>query len=44
MGNLAPGMRVAIVEDVVTTAASTLSAIEAAQEAKLDVVQVLCLV
>jgi len=44
MGNLAPGMPVAIVEDVVTTAGSTLSAIEAAQGAKLEVVQVLCLV
>ncbi|MEK6712503.1 MAG: orotate phosphoribosyltransferase [Nitrospinota bacterium] len=44
MGNLAPGMKVAIVEDVVTTAGSTLSAIEAAREAGLEVVKVLCLV
>jgi len=44
MGNLARGMKVAIVEDVVTTASSTLGAIEAAQAAGLDVVQVICLV
>ncbi len=44
LGNLGKGMKVAIVEDVVTTAASTLSAIEAAQAAGLEVVQVLCLV
>lgn len=42
--NLKPGMQVAIVEDVVTTGASTLRAIERAEEAGLVVVRVLCIV
>jgi orotate phosphoribosyltransferase len=42
--NLRPGMRVAIVEDVVTTGASTLRAIERAEEVGLVVVRVLCIV
>lgn len=42
--NLAPGMRAAIVEDVVTTGGSTLKAIERAQGAGLVVTRVLCLV
>ncbi len=44
MGNLRSGMRVAILEDVVTTAASSLAAIEAAREAGLEVARVVCLV
>jgi orotate phosphoribosyltransferase len=44
MKNLAPGMRVAIVEDVVTTGASTLRAIERAEDAGLAVSRVLCIV
>ncbi len=44
MNNLRPGMRVAIVEDVVTTGASTLRAIERAGGAGLVVSRVLCLV
>ncbi len=44
MKNLRPGMRVAIVEDVVTTGASTLRAIERAEEAGLVVSRVLCIV
>lgn len=43
-GNLAKGSRVVIVDDVVTTAGSTLQAIEAARDAELDVVAVMCLV
>lgn len=43
-GNLAPGMKVAIIEDVVTTGASTLRAIERAEGAGLVVSRVLCLV
>ncbi len=43
-GNLKPGMRVAIVEDVVTTASSTFTAIDAATAAGLEVVHVVCLV
>lgn len=42
--NLRPGMRVAIVEDVVTTGASTLRAIERAEESGLVVVRVLAIV
>ena len=42
--NLRPGMKVAIVEDVVTTGASTLRAIERSEEAGLVVSRVLCLV
>jgi orotate phosphoribosyltransferase len=42
--NLRKGMKVAIVEDVVTTGASTLRAIERAEEAGLVVSRVLCLV
>ena len=38
------GTRVVVVDDVVTTAGSTLEAIEAAQEAGLEVVAVVCLV
>ncbi len=44
MKNLRPGMRVAIVEDVVTTGASTLRAIERAEEVGLVVSRVLCIV
>ena len=39
-----PGTPVVIVDDVVTTAGSTLRAIEAAEEAGLEVVAVVCLV
>jgi orotate phosphoribosyltransferase len=42
--NLRPGMRVAILEDVVTTGASTLRAIERAELSGLVVARVLCLV
>ncbi|GAB4242759.1 MAG: orotate phosphoribosyltransferase [Deltaproteobacteria bacterium] len=42
--NLRPGMRVAILEDVVTTGASTLRAIERAEGSGLAVARVLCLV
>lgn len=42
--NLRAGMKVAIVEDVVTSGASTLRAIERAEEAGLVVSRVLCLV
>jgi orotate phosphoribosyltransferase len=43
-GNVKPGSRVIIVDDVVTTAGSTLQAIEAAEAAGHTVVAVLCLV
>jgi orotate phosphoribosyltransferase len=43
-GTVAPGSRVVIVDDVVTTAGSTLSAIRAAEEAGLRVVAVVALV
>jgi orotate phosphoribosyltransferase len=43
-GNLVPQSRVIIVDDVVTTAGSTLKAIEAAEEAGHTVVAVICLV
>jgi orotate phosphoribosyltransferase len=43
-GNLAPASRVIIVDDVVTTAGSTLQAIDAAEAAGHKVVAVLCLV
>lgn len=43
-GSLAPGSRVVIVDDVVTTAGSTLQAIEAAEFAGHTVVAVICLV
>lgn len=43
-GDLEPGSRVVIVDDVVTTAGSTLKAIEAATDAGHTVVAVLCLV
>lgn len=42
--NLRPGMRVAIVEDVVTTGASTLRAVERAEESGLVVIRVLAIV
>jgi orotate phosphoribosyltransferase len=42
--NLKQGMRVAIVEDVVTTGASTLRAIERAEDAGLSVSRVLAIV
>jgi len=42
--NLRPGMRVAILEDVVTTGASTLRAIERAAGSGLVVARVLCIV
>lgn len=43
-GNVKPGSRVIIVDDVVTTAGSTLQAIDAAEAAGHTVVAVLCLV
>ena len=43
-GNLDPGSRVIVVDDVVTTAESTLQAIAAAIEASHEVVAVICLV
>ena len=43
-GNLAPGSRVIIVDDVVTTAGSTIKAIEAAEQEGHTVVAVICLV
>ena len=42
--NLRPGMRVAIIEDVVTTGASTIRAIERAEESGLVVCRVLAIV
>jgi len=42
-GSVEPGSRVVVVDDVVTTAGSTLAAIEAAQEAGLSVVAVVAL-
>lgn len=42
--NLTEGMKVAILEDVVTTGASTLKAIERARSIGLDVRRVICLV
>lgn len=43
-GRLEPGSRVVIVDDVVTTAGSTLKAIEAAEEAGHEVCAVVCVV
>ena len=43
-GNVKPGSRVIIVDDVVTTAGSTLQAIDAAKDAGHTVVAVMCLV
>lgn len=43
-GNLRRGMKVAIIEDVVTTASSTFTAIDAARQAGLEVARVVCLV
>jgi orotate phosphoribosyltransferase len=43
-GRLRPGMPVVILEDVVTTGASTLRAIERARSADLEVIQVVALV
>jgi len=43
-GNLPPGSRVIVVDDVVTTGGSTLKAIEAVEAAGHEVVAVLCLV
>jgi orotate phosphoribosyltransferase len=43
-GNVRPGDRVVVVDDVVTTGGSTLQAIEAAREAGLEIVQILTLV
>lgn len=43
-GNLAPGSRVAVVEDVVTTGGSTLDAVRAVEEEGHRVVAVVCLV
>jgi orotate phosphoribosyltransferase len=43
-GDVPPGSRVVVVDDVVTTGGSTLAAIEAASDAGLEVVAVLCLV
>ncbi len=43
-GNLRPGFKVAIIEDVVTTAASTFTAIDAALAFGLEIVHIICLV
>ena len=43
-GNLEDGCRVVVVDDVVTTAGSTLKAIEAAEQAGLVIAAVICLV
>ncbi len=43
-GKVKEGARVIIVDDVVTTAGSTLSAIEAAKEAGFEIIAVICLV
>ncbi len=43
-GNLRPGCRVIVVDDVVTTAGSTLQAIDAVLEAGFEIAAVLCLV
>jgi orotate phosphoribosyltransferase len=43
-GNLEPGSRVVVVDDVVTTAGSTLKAIEAAEAAGFKIAAVICLV
>ena len=43
-GNLQEGERVVVVEDVVTTAASSLKAVKACREAGLEVVAVCCIV
>ena len=43
-GNLEPGSRVVVVDDVVTTAGSTLRAIEAVEAAGFEVLAVLCIV
>ncbi len=43
-GPLKKGMRVVVVEDVVTTGSSSLKAIDALQEAGCEVVKVICLV
>jgi orotate phosphoribosyltransferase len=43
-GDLAPGQRVAVVDDVATTGGSTLKAVERAREAGLDVVRAVVLV
>lgn len=43
-GNLRPGMPVVVLEDVITTGASTLRAIERTQEADLRVIHVVALV
>jgi orotate phosphoribosyltransferase len=44
VGDVRPGYRVAVLEDVITTGGSTLKAIEAARDFGLEVVQVLILV
>jgi orotate phosphoribosyltransferase len=44
VGDVRPGDRVVIVEDVTTTGASTLKAVQAARDFGLTVVQVLILV
>ena len=44
LGNLQKKMKVAIVEDVVTTASSTIMAIEASEANNLEVKEVICLV
>jgi orotate phosphoribosyltransferase len=43
-GNMEPGCRVVVIDDVVTTAGSTLRAIEAAQEAGYEIAAVISLV
>jgi len=43
-GNVDAGSRVVVVDDVVTTGGSTLSAIDAAQQAGFEVVAIVCLV
>ncbi|MCS6975381.1 MAG: phosphoribosyltransferase family protein, partial [Gemmatales bacterium] len=42
-GRLEPGFRVAIVEDVMTTGGSVLTAIEAVRQAGAEIVGVICL-
>lgn len=44
IGNIPEGARIAIVEDAVTTGASTYRSVEAAQNAGFEVVKVICLV
>ena len=43
-GNIAPGERVVIIDDVITTGGSTITAIEIAREADLEIDRVIALV